>query len=136
MEAIGTGVIGDALDPDGARAPVRQAIAEHGGVDVLVNNVGGTAGGNPDLFDGKDAAFEKTLLLNLTSGFWSTREALPSMRERGYGRIVNIGSGASRHAKHTMLHCGSLSSSKELDARMTSASSRVAAIRVSTCSPR
>jgi NAD(P)-dependent dehydrogenase (short-subunit alcohol dehydrogenase family) len=91
-------VVADAVDRDSARQPVRVAIDRLGGIDILVNNVGGTAGGNPDLFQGTDAAFEQTLTLSLTSAFWTTRAAVASMRERGYGRIVNIGSGASRRA--------------------------------------
>jgi len=91
-------VVSDASDRESAREPVRRAIAEHGGIDILVNNVGGAAGGNPDLFKGVDSAFEETLTLNLTSGFWAIRAAVGSMRERGYGRIVNIGSGASQRA--------------------------------------
>lgn len=98
-ERIGaSGVVADASDRDSARDPVHEAIERHGGIDILVNNVGGMKGGNPDLFEGSDAAFEETLTLNLTSGFWAVRAAVGSMRERGYGRIVNIGSGASRRA--------------------------------------
>jgi len=94
----GLGVVADASDRDSAREPVRRAVERFGGVDILVNNVGGAAGGNPDVFRGEDSAFEQTLALNLTSAFWATRAAAPSMRERGYGRIINIGSGASRRA--------------------------------------
>ena len=50
------------------------------------------------MFRGDDAAFEQTLALCLTSAFWATRAAAPAMREGGYGRIINIGSGASRRA--------------------------------------
>lgn len=43
-------------------------------------------------------AFLRTLTLNLTSAWWTSTAALPSMRDRGLGRIVNIGSGASKRA--------------------------------------
>lgn len=92
------GVVADASDPESAREPARQAIEQLGGVDILVNNVGGVVGGNPDVFRGDDSAFQDALVLNLTSAFWAIRAAAPSMRERGYGRIINIGSGASRRA--------------------------------------
>lgn len=94
----GLGVVADASDRDSAREPVRRAIEHFGRVDILVNNVGGRARGNPDLFDGDDAAFEGTLTLNLTSAFWATRAAIGTMRDGAYGRIVNIGSGAARNA--------------------------------------
>jgi len=101
-EAIGAlAVVAEAGDRASAPEPVRRAIERFGRVDILVNNVGGTAGGSADLFTGADAAFEETLALNLTSAFWTTRAALPSMRSAGYGRIVNIGSGAARHAAGT-----------------------------------
>ncbi len=88
----------DAMDRAEASKPVEAAIARFGGVDVLVNNVGGSAGGNPDLFGGGDDRFEANLTLNLTSAYWATRAAAGSMRERGRGRVIMIGSGASKHA--------------------------------------
>lgn len=94
-------VVADAADRAEAGEPVRQAIARFGGVDILVNNVGGSAGGNPDIFAGdpsEDDGFEANLRLNLTTAWWPTRAAARSMRERGHGRVINIGSGASRHA--------------------------------------
>ncbi|MEM7140757.1 MAG: SDR family NAD(P)-dependent oxidoreductase [Actinomycetota bacterium] len=96
-DARGLAVVADAMDPAEARRPVEAALERFGRIDVLVNNVGGTVGGRPDPFDGDDATFERTLTLNLTSAWWTTRAALPGMRERGHGRIVSIGSGTSKH---------------------------------------
>jgi len=101
-EEIGaTPVVADAADRAQASAPVREAIRRFGGIDILVNNVGGNAGGNPNLFKGdaaEDDGFEANLRLNLTAAYWPTKAAVHSMRERGRGRVINIGSGASRHA--------------------------------------
>ena len=94
----GLAVVADAADEDQARSPVRAAVAEFGQIDVLVTNVGGSSGGNHDPFSGDAEAFMGTLRLNLISAFWTTQEALPPMREHGYGRIINIGSGASKRA--------------------------------------
>ena len=94
----GLAVVADAAEEDGARSPVRAAIAEFERVDVLVNNVGGSSGGNHDPFSGDAEAFMGTLRLNLISAFWTSLEALPHMRERGHGRIINVGSGASKRA--------------------------------------
>jgi NAD(P)-dependent dehydrogenase (short-subunit alcohol dehydrogenase family) len=96
--APGLAVVADASDRDDARRPVLDAIERFGRVDVLVNNVGGTIGRHHDPFTGDDASFERTLVLNLTSAWWTTREVLPGMRERGFGRVISIGSGASKHA--------------------------------------
>jgi NAD(P)-dependent dehydrogenase (short-subunit alcohol dehydrogenase family) len=90
-------VVANAADRDDARRPVAEALSRFGQVDILVNNVGGHAGGNPDPFAGNDRAFEQTLTLCLTSAWWAASAVLPAMRERGFGRIVNIGSGASHH---------------------------------------
>lgn len=89
-------VAADARDREGAREPVRAAVGRFGRADVIVNNVGGAAGGDHDPFTGTDEAFENTVALSLTSAYWTTREALPHMRDRGWGRVINIGSGAAR----------------------------------------
>jgi NAD(P)-dependent dehydrogenase (short-subunit alcohol dehydrogenase family) len=88
----------DATDPQGARAPVRAAVSEFGRIDVLVNNVGGARGLCLDPFECSDADFESAITLNLFSSWWASREALPTMRAHGWGRIVNVGSGASKVA--------------------------------------
>ena len=94
----GLAVTADAADEDQARSPVRAAVDEFGRVDVLVNNVGGSSAGNHDPFSGDSGAFMGTLTLNLISAFWTSQEALIPMREQGHGRIINIGSGASKRA--------------------------------------
>ena len=96
----GLAVVVDALDRDDAKAPVREAFAAFGRVDILVNNVGGGAPlrGSQNPFTHDDDVFEANLALNLTSAYWTTREALPLMRDAGYGRIINIGSGYSKRS--------------------------------------
>jgi 3-hydroxybutyrate dehydrogenase len=89
-------VVADATRRDEARRPVSEALHRFGRVDILVNNVGGSAGGNPDPFAGNDDAFELTLVLCLTSAWWATAAALPAMKAQRFGRIINIGSGASK----------------------------------------
>jgi NAD(P)-dependent dehydrogenase (short-subunit alcohol dehydrogenase family) len=92
----GLAVVADATDRADARRPVKEAVAHFGRMDILVNNVGGVAGREHDPFTGSDDAFERTLVLNLTTAWWTTREALPHMRDQGWGRVVNIGSGSSK----------------------------------------
>jgi 3-hydroxybutyrate dehydrogenase len=89
------------MDREQAREPVRTAMAEFGRIDILVNNVGGSVGRQHDPFTGDDNSFEDTLVLNLISAFWTSREALPHMRQQQYGRVINIGSGASKRAAST-----------------------------------
>lgn len=97
-EDRGVAVVADAMDPQGARTPVHAALDRFGRVDIVVNNVGGNTGGNVDPFAGDDDAFLRGLTLNLLSAWWTSSAALPSMRDNRFGRIVNIGSGASKRA--------------------------------------
>jgi NAD(P)-dependent dehydrogenase (short-subunit alcohol dehydrogenase family) len=92
----GIAVVADALDRQDAKRPVLEAIERTGRVDVVVNNVGGVVGTDHDPFSGADTDFEQTLNMNLTSAWWTTHAALGQMREQQWGRIVFIGSGASK----------------------------------------
>ena len=93
----GLAVEADALIRDDSKEPVRQAIARFGKVDILVNNVG-RAPGDQIPYTHDDDTFEANLALNLTSAYWTTREALPHMKENGYGRVLTIGSGYAKRS--------------------------------------
>jgi 3-oxoacyl-[acyl-carrier protein] reductase len=84
----------DMTDLDGAPALVESVEADLGPLAVLVTNTGGPPGGDPLEFtreQWQDAHRELMLgPLALIEG------ALPDMRERGFGRIVNISSSAAR----------------------------------------
>ncbi|MFC5947548.1 SDR family NAD(P)-dependent oxidoreductase [Pseudonocardia lutea] len=64
---------------------------DYGGVDVLVNNVG-IAGPIAPIEETSLDGWEETLAVNLTSVFLAIRGVVPSMKSRGGGAIVNIGS--------------------------------------------
>ncbi|SER10331.1 MULTISPECIES: 3-hydroxybutyrate dehydrogenase [Pseudomonas] len=68
------------------------AYAEHefGGVDILVNNAGIQHVASVETFPVEK--WDAIIAINLSSVFHATRLALPSMRQRGWGRIVNIAS--------------------------------------------
>ena len=65
-------------------------------VDILVNNAGIAIFHDIDSLTEED--FDQTIAVNLKSAFLCIRAAMPHMRERGWGRIVNISSGAARGA--------------------------------------
>ena len=74
--------------------PVAEMVAyakkEAGGVDILVNNAGIQYVAPIEEFP--TAKWDAILAINLSSAFHAIRAALPDMRARGYGRIVNIAS--------------------------------------------
>jgi len=101
----GVAVVADSTTKEGAQAPVLAALERFGRVDALVNNVGGTIGRHHDPFvDDPDGSFERTLTFCLTSVYWTTQAALPAMRDAGGGRVISIGSGASKHASGTVAY--------------------------------
>jgi 3-oxoacyl-[acyl-carrier protein] reductase len=81
---------------------VNDFVAGIGRVDILVNNAGGVVGqvGKP-LEEVSDAEWQAVVDANLTSTFLCTRAVAPGMKERRYGRIVNISSGAGRSVSLT-----------------------------------
>ncbi|MFC3478135.1 SDR family NAD(P)-dependent oxidoreductase [Halobacterium litoreum] len=84
-----TTVQGDVTDPDGVDALFDAVEADLGSVDVLVNNVGAFA---PDHWADIDFETWQTVIdTNLTGTYLCSKRALPAMRERSWGRIVNVG---------------------------------------------
>ena len=75
---------------------VERVARELGPIDILVNNAGIAIVRSVDELSESD--FDRTLLVNLKSAFLCTQAVLPGMRERKWGRIVNITSGAARGA--------------------------------------
>jgi 3-oxoacyl-[acyl-carrier protein] reductase len=76
---------------------VADLVARIGRIDILVNNAGGVRGqvGQP-LEDVSDDDWRAVVDANLTTTFVCTRAVVPAMKAAGYGRIVNISSGAGR----------------------------------------
>jgi 3-oxoacyl-[acyl-carrier protein] reductase len=69
---------------------------ELGPVDILINNAGIAINRPVDELTEDD--FDRTMAVNLKSVFLCTQAVLPGMRQRRWGRIVNISSGAARGA--------------------------------------
>ena len=96
---VTTGRSGGDVQADLSRAGepervVRAVIEQHGRLDVLVNNVGATE--IRKLEELTDADWQTSFDLNLMSAIRATQTALPDMRARGAGTIVNVSSTAAK----------------------------------------
>lgn len=86
VEAVA--VPADLSEPEGVARVVERGTAELGPVDVLVTNTGGPPAGTFE--EHERAAWHDAVRLILDSVLDLTRRVLPGMKERGWGRIVNI----------------------------------------------
>ncbi len=84
----------DLTDPGAIADMMAYAAREFGGADILVNNAG-TQFVSP-IEDFPVAKWDLIIALNLSAAFHTTRLALPGMKEKKWGRILNMG---SAHAK-------------------------------------
>jgi 3-hydroxybutyrate dehydrogenase len=80
----------DVSNPSECRALMNQTLAEYGGLDILVNNAGIQHVAPIESF--ATERWDAVLATNLSSAFHLTAAAIPTMRSKGYGRIINIAS--------------------------------------------
>lgn len=106
----------DLGDPAAAAAAFGAATAQLGGLDALVNVAGGFAW--ETLERGVIATWDRMYQVNLRTAVIGAQAALPHLRARGAGRIVNIGALAALKAGGGM---GAYAASKSGVARLTEA---------------
>jgi NAD(P)-dependent dehydrogenase (short-subunit alcohol dehydrogenase family) len=82
----------DLAAADGPAQLVGRALAEHGRIDVLVNNVGAVRLRLDGFLGTSDDEFEWALRMNFFSALRAIRAAVPAMAEQGAGAIVNVAS--------------------------------------------
>jgi 3-oxoacyl-[acyl-carrier protein] reductase len=85
-----TGVVADVTVPDGAQTVVAAAQEALGGLDVLVNNVGGSLWA--PFAEVADADWARVFDMSFFSAVRVTRAALPLLEARGGGSVINIAS--------------------------------------------
>jgi len=88
--------IADLTDPEAATGLVKSVVKRFGRLDILVNNAGMIQTGERSKSSAieriSDAEWRRHLDLNVTTAFNLCRAAIPYMRRRKYGRIINIAS--------------------------------------------
>jgi NAD(P)-dependent dehydrogenase (short-subunit alcohol dehydrogenase family) len=101
----GVGVTVDVSKEDDVRRLVDETVAECGSLDILVNNAGLYASLEMRPFDQIPLEeWRQVMDVNVASMFLTCRAAVPVMRERGGGRIVNISSGTPFRGVPFLLH--------------------------------
>src|ERR1700722_14685183 len=89
-------IAADVSQSDAVAGMVQRVKSELGPIGILINNAGVAIA--RDIQDLSEADFDQTIAVNLKSVFLCTQAVLPMMRSEGWGRIVNISSGAARGA--------------------------------------
>lgn len=92
---LGVGAIETALLDVGDREAVQKTVGDMGPIDIVVNNAGGVRGqvGRP-IEEISEADWRSIFDVNLSGTFYVSQAAVPAMKARQWGRIVNISSGA------------------------------------------
>jgi len=102
--SIGSGAYAietDVTQRESVERTVQQVLARSNRIDILVNNAG-IAGRAAPVWEQTDEDWQKIIAINMTGPFYFCRAVLPHMRERHYGRIVNIASIAGKEGNPRM----------------------------------
>ena len=94
------GAVADMTDREAVFAMVKNLLAEHGSIDVFVHNAGIPAQGwgYTPFLESPPSEWDAWLQLNLHGLMHASQAILPSMIERGWGRIIAVNSDAARTA--------------------------------------
>jgi NAD(P)-dependent dehydrogenase (short-subunit alcohol dehydrogenase family) len=94
-----TTVAMDVTDPASIAAAHRTILEKAGAVDILVNNAAVLLHEGDDVLSIPADGFRRTFETNLIGAIEACRVFVPAMAERGYGRVVNVSSGAGQLAR-------------------------------------
>lgn len=114
VETLALGL--DVVEPESVRATFAKVLSEWGRLDILVNNAGIGGDENAATADEVTRIWDKTYAVNVRGLVLCCGAALPSMRKRRYGKIVNIASIAGHAARG---HSGAYGASKAAVLRYT-----------------
>jgi NAD(P)-dependent dehydrogenase (short-subunit alcohol dehydrogenase family) len=131
-------VLGDLATDAGAKKVADAVIAGLGGIDILVNNAGGneTANfGNPEWFDVPVEHWGAVTQQNVVSSVRLIKALVPGMRERHWGRVINISSlGGFQPTAQVPNYCAAKAAVLNLTVSLAKALARTG-ITVNTVSP-
>lgn len=82
------GVQCDLATPEGCHQFIEKTIAHFGGLDILVNNVGGMIPGTLETMS--EEGWKEIISRNLMSYVWCTRSAIPHLKKRQHAKILNV----------------------------------------------
>jgi len=80
----------DISKPDDVKAMIDLCVSTFGAIDILVNNAGIQFTAAAEDFPAD--RWNAIIAINLSGAFWGMHHALPHMKAKGFGRIINIGS--------------------------------------------
>ncbi|SRR5216683_1310145 len=123
----------DVTAEDDVRRMLDTVVAEHGGLDVLVNNAG--LGGTASLVDMTDEQWNSVLDVTLNGTFRCTRAALRYMIPRGRGVIVNNASVAGWRAQQGQAHYAAAKAGVMALTRCAAMEAAAAGVRVNAVAP-
>jgi NAD(P)-dependent dehydrogenase (short-subunit alcohol dehydrogenase family) len=96
---------GDVTDYRQVQEMAQKTMAEFGKIDILVNNAGGLPGLGAESIEGVSVEqWDRIINLNLKSQFLCCKVVVPHMKERKYGKIVNISSMGAVHPPASLVH--------------------------------
>lgn len=91
----------DVTDRASVERAVQSVIAEWGKLDILVNNAGVAAAPNRQSDEDREEDWDTTFNINVKGVVHCCNAAIPHMRERQYGKIINIASMAGHAARRS-----------------------------------
>jgi len=108
LGAVVLPVAADMTNGDDVERLIDNTVNKFGGIDILVNNVGGSRGSKT--WEAPDEDWDLVFDINLFAAVRTTRLAIPLMRERGGGRVINISSIYGRESGGSMTYNSSKAS--------------------------
>jgi 3-oxoacyl-[acyl-carrier protein] reductase len=95
----------DVTDPASCEAMAAAAVERFGGIDILVNNAAIYDGLHMEAFEDFEVEeWDRVMAVNVKGVWLATRACVPYMREKGYGKIVNVSSTVAYIGPALLLH--------------------------------